>query len=28
VRQVIDTKRVYILHEDAGTNPRFYYYFG
>jgi Fe-S-cluster-containing dehydrogenase component len=28
VRQVIETKRVYILHEDAGTNPRFYYYFG
>ena len=28
VRQVLDTKRVYILHEDAGTNPRFYYYFG
>ena len=28
VRQVIETKRVYILHEDAGTNPRFYYFFG
>jgi Fe-S-cluster-containing dehydrogenase component len=28
VRQVLETKRVYVLHEDAGTNPRFYYYFG
>jgi Fe-S-cluster-containing dehydrogenase component len=27
VRQVIDTKRVYVLHEDAGTSPRFYYFF-
>lgn len=27
VRQVIDTKRVYVLHEEAGTLPRFYYFF-
>ena len=27
VRQILDTKRVYVLHEEAGTLPRFYYYF-
>ncbi len=26
VRKVIDTKRVFVLKEDAGTNPRFYYF--
>ncbi|MEI8255003.1 MAG: 4Fe-4S dicluster domain-containing protein [Deltaproteobacteria bacterium] len=27
VRQIIETKRVFILHEEAGTHPRFFYYF-
>lgn len=27
VRQVLATKRVYVFREDAGTMPRFYYYF-
>ncbi|MFO0630060.1 MAG: 4Fe-4S dicluster domain-containing protein [Polyangiales bacterium] len=27
VRQVLATKRVYVFREDAGTLPRFYYYF-
>lgn len=27
VRQVIDKKRVYVLKEELGTNPRIYYYF-
>jgi molybdopterin-containing oxidoreductase family iron-sulfur binding subunit len=27
VRHILDTKRVYILHEEAGTFPRFYYFF-
>jgi len=27
VRQIIETKRVYVLHEEAGTLPRFYYFF-
>jgi molybdopterin-containing oxidoreductase family iron-sulfur binding subunit len=27
VRQVIDHKRVYVLREDVGTGPRFYYFF-
>ena len=27
VRQVLATKRVYIFREEAGTMPRFYYYF-
>jgi molybdopterin-containing oxidoreductase family iron-sulfur binding subunit len=28
VRQILETKRVYILKEELGTMPRFYYYFG
>ncbi len=28
VRRILDTKRVYILKEELGTIPRFYYYFG
>lgn len=27
VRQVLATKRVYVFREEAGTQPRFYYYF-
>ena len=27
VRKVIETKRVYVLKEDVGTIPRFYYFF-
>ncbi len=27
VRQVLATKRVYVFREEAGTVPRFYYYF-
>ena len=28
VRKIVETKRVYVLKEDLGTVPRFYYYFG
>ncbi|MBI4818861.1 MAG: 4Fe-4S dicluster domain-containing protein [Deltaproteobacteria bacterium] len=28
VRKVIETKRVYVLKEEVGTLPRFYYFFG
>ncbi|MBI5201606.1 MAG: 4Fe-4S ferredoxin, partial [Elusimicrobia bacterium] len=27
VAQIIKTKRVYVLKEEVGTLPRFYYYF-
>lgn len=27
VRQILETKRVFVLKEDAGTLPRFFYYF-
>jgi Fe-S-cluster-containing dehydrogenase component len=27
VRQILDTKRVYVLKEELGTDPRFFYYF-
>ncbi len=27
VRQIIDTKRIFILKEEVGTNPSFYYFF-
>ncbi len=27
VRQIIDNKRVYVLKEELGTDPRFFYYF-
>ncbi len=27
VRQIIETKRVYVLREEAGTHPRFFYFF-
>ncbi|MCC7539023.1 MAG: 4Fe-4S dicluster domain-containing protein [Deltaproteobacteria bacterium] len=27
VRRILETKRVYVLKEEAGTHPRFYYYF-
>jgi molybdopterin-containing oxidoreductase family iron-sulfur binding subunit len=28
VRRILDTKRVYVLREELGTMPRFYYFFG
>ena len=27
ISQILKTKRVYVLKEDAGTLPRFFYYF-
>ena len=27
VRKVLETKRVFVLKQDAGTLPRFFYYF-
>ena len=28
IRTIIDTKRIYILKEEVGTDPSFYYFFG